>query len=101
MKTITIIGYGKMAQAIAKGLNNRFKLEIIGRDENKILDFISTNSLINTSYMIATDIINIESKIVVLAIKPYALEAFKYEGEASILYSLLAGIDIDLSLIHI
>lgn len=94
MKTITIIGYGKMAQAIAKGLNNRFKLEIIGRDEKKILDFINSNSLLNTSYIITNDIINLQSKIVVLAIKPYALNAFKYEGEASILYSLLAGVEI-------
>ena len=35
LQTISIIGYGKMAKAIAVALNGKFALEIIGRNRRK------------------------------------------------------------------
>lgn len=94
MQKITIIGYGKMAAAIACGLNNKFKLEIAGRDECKIKSFIEENSLKYASISHIKSEFDIENKIIILAIKPYALEAFKYKNKAKCCYSLLAGISI-------
>ena len=96
MQEISIIGYGKMAEAIACGLNSKFNLEIIGRDEDKILNLIKRNNLLNTTYKVINNKqIDIESKVVILAIKPYALESFVYINKASIVYSILAGISIE------
>ncbi|RAX55289.1 pyrroline-5-carboxylate reductase [Helicobacter sp. 16-1353] len=91
---ITIIGYGKMAKAIACGLNGKFELEIAGRDEYKIQDFIKENSLKNTSISHIESQFNVKDKIIIMAIKPYALESFKYKDKAHSVFSLMAGISI-------
>lgn len=96
MKTISIIGYGKMSEAIVCGLNGKFNLEIIGRDENKMIKFIEKNNLLHATYnVVKNKEINIESKILILAIKPYALESFVYVNRAKVVYSILAGISIE------
>ncbi|MDE6885456.1 MAG: pyrroline-5-carboxylate reductase [Helicobacteraceae bacterium] len=94
MKKITIIGYGKMAKAIACGLNNKFELEIIGRNKQKLESFIKDNNLANT-IIHATNKINLQDKIVILAIKPYAFDSFKYKNKANTIYSIMAGISIE------
>ena len=77
MDTISIIGYGKMAKAIACGLNGRFRLEIIGRDREKIEHFIQENSLLNTTS------INIKSTIDI------------YENQSKVVFNIMAGVSID------
>lgn len=94
MQTISIIGYGKMAKAIACGLNGKFRLEIIGRDKEKIEDFIQTNSLLNTTSFHSQKTIDIKDKILILAIKPYALEYFKYENQSRVVFNIMAGVSI-------
>ncbi len=103
MQKITIIGYGKMAKAIAVGLNGTFELEIIGRNKAKMTSFVRENALKNASVVCAdlrdlsgeSGAIDIEGKSVILAIKPYALDSFRYTGKARAIYSIMAGISIE------
>ena len=94
---ISIIGYGEMAKAILYGMKNgKWKMEnveIVGRDEEKMKEL--SNELGCTYSLI--DGYDISEKIVILAIKPYALEevAKKLKGEANILISILAGKDLN------
>lgn len=103
MQKITIIGYGKMAKAIAVGLNGTFELEIIGRNKAKMQGFVRENALKNAS-VVCVDLsdlsgesgaIDIEGKSIILAIKPYALDSFHYTGKARAIYSIMAGISIE------
>lgn len=94
MNTISIIGYGKMAKAIACGLNGKFRLEIIGRDKEKIERFIQENNLLNTTSLNIQSTIDIKDKIIILAIKPYALEYFKYENQGKVVFNIMAGVSI-------
>lgn len=95
MQEIIIVGYGKMAHAIALGLHNKFALEIAGRDERKINNFILENNLTGTKAKKIDKDFDIKDKIIILCIKPYALESFNYNNEAKALYSILAGVNID------
>ncbi len=87
---LTIIGTGKMAEAIIKGLIKRKeKILVVGRDEKRLQQLFSTYPLI-TEHL---DNFNIEGDNIILAIKPYALQevAKKLKGKASTLISILAG----------
>ena len=102
MQKITIIGYGKMAKAIAVGLNGKFELEIIGRNRTKMEAFVRENALKNASVVCvdcgessAYSAIDLTGKSVILAIKPYALDSFRYKGKARAIYSIMAGISIE------
>lgn len=97
MQTISIIGYGKMAKAIAVALNGKFALEIIGRNAEKIERFICENALQNAKIVLCAEssAIDIANKSVILAIKPYALDSFAYTGKARAIYSIMAGISIE------
>ncbi len=107
MQKITIIGYGKMAKAIAVGLNGTFELEIIGRNKAKMQGFVRENALKNASVVCVDSsnlssesgaidgTIDIEGKSIILAIKPYALDSFRYTGKARAIYSIMAGISIE------
>lgn len=97
MQTISIIGYGKMAKAIAVALNGKFALEIIGRNAEKMERFICENALQNAKIVLCTEssAIDIANKSVILAIKPYALDSFAYTGKARAIYSIMAGISIE------
>ena len=103
MQKITIIGYGKMAKAIAVGLNGKFELEIIGRNKAKMQSFVRENALKNVSVVCAESgessaedfAIDLQGKSVILAIKPYALDSFRYKGKARAIYSIMAGISIE------
>lgn len=104
MQKITIIGYGKMAKAIAVGLNGKFELEIIGRNRAKMEAFVRDNALKNASVICvesgessAEDLpsVDLQGKSVILAIKPYALDSFRYKGRAKAIYNIMAGISIE------
>ena len=92
MKKITIIGNGSMAFSLANGLKDKYKLEIIGRDIEKINDFEKRLGVnINKNIL---DNFNIENKTIILCVKPNNLEEVskKINGKAHIFISVLAGI---------
>jgi len=84
---IYIIGYGAMAKAIASGLDIPFS--VVGRDEEKLKKFAKA---FNCKYYLLDDF-EIDNKIILLAVKPYALEevSLKLKGKAEVLISILAG----------
>jgi len=90
---ISIIGYGAMARAILAGMkNSKSKIEnveVIGRDEKKLKE-IEKEFNVKTALI---DDYDISGKIIILAIKPYALQevSMRIKGEAEVLISILAG----------
>ena len=90
---ISIIGYGSMAKAILQGMKNgKYEMknvEIVGRDEEKMKNL--SNEL-GCQYALI-DGYDISEKIVILAVKPYALQeiSMRIKGEAGVLISILAG----------
>ena len=90
---IAIIGYGAMAKAILAGMRNgKFKMEnveVVGRDESKLRK-IKKEFNVKTALIDGYDI---SGKIILLAIKPYAIQevSMRIKGEAEVLISILAG----------
>jgi pyrroline-5-carboxylate reductase len=89
MQKVTIIGYGAMAEAIGRGLKGSYQLEIVGRDPTrgeKLAEKVGGS-------FYPLEKFDIGGKIVILAVKPYALRevAEKLRGTAEILISILAG----------
>lgn len=95
---VLFVGYGNMACAIAKRIdsntNGKYTIQVCGRDRQKAQDFIQTNNLHNASSIDSAPI-DIQDKIVILAIKPYGLDEFIYKGVAKSVYSVLAGVNIE------
>jgi len=89
--TLTIIGAGAMAQAMADGLKDRYKLEFVVRDLTKV-DNLKKNYSISL-----LDNFDISEKNIILAVKPYALSsvASNLKGKAHTLYSVLAGTSLE------
>ncbi|EAK0951761.1 pyrroline-5-carboxylate reductase [Campylobacter lari] len=85
MSEIYILGNGAMASAIAKGLEDTYKVVIVARDLKKA----SGLNLKVLSY----DEFDMDNKNIILAFKPYALEevAIKLKGKARWLISVLAN----------
>ena len=88
---ISIIGTGKMAYALIDALKDSFEIEVVGRDKQKIKK-LQENGIEAKSY----DEFNSQEKVIILAIKPYALkEVSKYfKKTPNILISVLAGTKI-------
>ena len=91
--TLTIIGPGSMAMAIAHGLKDKYILEFVARDISK-LETIKKEFSAN---VFALKDFDISGKNILLAVKPYALESVGREvkGEANTIYSVLAGSTIE------
>jgi len=87
--TLTIIGPGSMAMAIAHGLKEKYTLEFVARDISK-LENIKNEFSANVYDLKDFDI---TGKNILLAVKPYALESVgkELQGEAETIYSVLAG----------
>ena len=95
MQTVTIIGNGTMALALAQGLKGKYHLEIVGRDEKRLEAFAKkVGGSIETAPI---DGFDIENKSVILCVKPKNLNevAKKVHGKASLLISILAGTTIE------
>lgn len=95
MQTISIIGYGKMAKAIAVALNTKFALEIIGRDKSALEAFLCDNNLKNATIIHTDSTLDLQDRRAILAIKPNALDFFDYKGKAEAIFSVMAGISIE------
>ena len=95
MKTITFIGNGNMALSIAKGLKDKYKIEVVGRDTKK-LSIFEKNLGINIDKF-SLDNFDVTQKTIMLCIKPANVEevSLKLKGQARVIYSVLAGTTIE------
>jgi pyrroline-5-carboxylate reductase len=88
-----IIGYGEMAKAILKGMQNaNLKMDnvgVVGRNKEKLQN-IQKEFGVKTFLL---DGFDITDKEIILAVKPYALQeiSMRIKGEAKAIYSILAG----------
>ncbi len=91
---LTIIGPGKMALALARGLEKEHELTIVGRDGEKLLHF--TKQLSKHAKTALLEKYEIEGETIVLCVKPHALKktASALKGKAETIYSVLAGTEI-------
>ncbi len=92
---LTLVGPGKMALALARGLEKEHELTIVGRDGEKLLRF--AEALTRHADTALLDKYDIEGQTVILCVKPHALEsvAKALKGRAAALYSVLAGVSIE------
>jgi len=91
MKLITFIGNGNMALSIAQGLKNNYKIEVVGRSQEKLDKFEDTLGVkIKKALM---DNYDMSDKTVLLCVKPANVEeiATRLKGKARVIYSVLAG----------
>ncbi|OQX73089.1 MAG: pyrroline-5-carboxylate reductase [Campylobacteraceae bacterium 4484_4] len=102
MKRLIIVGNGKMAEAIVRGLCQKMDLTVVARDVTALEKMhalcggrLSTKKL--------DEGVSIEGENVLLAVKPYALEAVAehLKGRANALFSILAGTAIEQLVLHI
>ena len=93
MKSLILLGYGKMARALALGLKGKFALYVGGRDSHKIQEFCKELQL---SVLPQTNnTIDIEGKEILLCVKPYALGQFRFVGKAKCVYSILNAVSLE------
>lgn len=95
-KSVTILGSGKMALAIAKGLGDSYAIEVVSRSTTSLDRFENALgvSIKKTLYKDAS----INNKHVIVCVKPQNLEQiapYFYEQQAYALYSLLAGTTLE------
>ncbi len=85
-----IIGNGKMADAIISGAVHEYNVKVVARNKKKL-------SAKNVETILLEDGFDIDGKIILLAVKPYALELVSplLRGRAKAVISVLAGSSID------
>jgi len=90
-KTLTFIGNGNMALAIAMGLKHNYSIEVVGRSTKNLAKFEEALGVKVAKYPLKD--FNITGKTVIFAVKPQNLEEVSglIKGEAAVLYSVLAG----------
>ncbi|WP_345993405.1 pyrroline-5-carboxylate reductase [Sulfurimonas sp. HSL-1716] len=95
-RSITLVGNGNMAFAIASGLISSYDLEVVGRDMNKLNDF-ETRLKTNIKKTLYKDF-NAQDKTLILCVKPANITSMKelIKGRAKTLYSVLAGTGIEI-----
>lgn len=93
---LSLIGNGRMAHAIAVGLQDYYALEIIGRDLAKLEQFQSSLDQPCATRLLQEGV-DLTDKDVILCIKPYALTELNHydiKGTAHRLISVLAGVSL-------
>ena len=95
MKTITFIGNGNMALSIAKGLKENYKIEVVGRNLEKLEKFEKELGISVDKYLIND--FNMEGKTLLFCVKPANVEEVTKEikGKARVIYSVLAGTSVE------
>ncbi len=94
-KSITFIGNGKMALALAKGLCETHTIEVIGRSMSAIEKFEQAlNTHVKKALYSSADITD---KTIILCVKPANLKEIAplLKGKAEVLYSVLAGTTLE------
>lgn len=91
MKTITFIGNGNMALSIAKGLKENYKIEVVGRNLDKLDKFEDELGVKIDKYLM--DEYSVAGKTLMFCVKPANVEevATRLKGKARVIYSVLAG----------
>jgi pyrroline-5-carboxylate reductase len=100
-KTLTFIGGGNMARAIANGLKGCYKIEVVGRSMERLDAFeAALECPVKKSLL---DDFAIDGKTLVLCVKPANLEEVgsKLKGRANVLFSVLAGTSLEALAKHI
>jgi len=94
-KLLSFIGNGNMALAIAVGLKDRYEIEVIGRDQDKLEHF--EKALGKNIQKHSLEGFDISNKTIIFAVKPQNLEevSAKLKGKAQTLYSILAGTTVE------
>jgi len=95
MQTITFIGNGTMARSIAQGLKEKYLIEVVGRNPEKLDDFEAALGKKVEKFLL--DDFDISDKVVLLCVKPGNLEsvAKQLKGKAKLLLSVLAGVPVE------
>jgi pyrroline-5-carboxylate reductase len=95
METITFIGNGNMAFAIADGLKDNFDIEIVARDQQKSDNF--EKKLGKNIKKSLLDNFDISNKNIIFCVKPANLQEVgkKLSGVANEFYSVLAGTTLE------
>jgi len=95
MQTITFIGNGNMALSIAQGLKDKYHIEVVGRDMDKLTKFEEALERKIDKYLL--DDFDISDKTVLLCIKPNNIQEVsqKLQGKAELLISILAGTTLE------
>ena len=90
-ETLTFIGNGNMALAIAKGLESSYDIEVIGRSMER-LDAFEAHLGCSIGKSLLDDV-DISGKTVLLCVKPANVTSVgaTLNGKAKVLYSVLAG----------
>jgi len=92
---LTFIGNGNMAKALIEGLISTYEIEVLGRNKKSLEALKKQLPQITTK--IISDSEDISGKNIVLCVKPYSLPDLspKLKGEATSIYSVLAGTPIE------
>jgi pyrroline-5-carboxylate reductase len=95
MQTITFIGNGNMALSIAKGLREKYNIEVVGRDMDKLDQFESDLDISVDKYLLNS--FDMTDKTVMLCVKPANVEEVgkQLKGKARVLFSVLAGTSLE------
>ena len=95
MQTITFIGNGNMGLSIAKGLKDKYKIEVVGRDMKKLDAFEEALGTQINKHLI--DNFDMTEKTILLCVKPANVEevASKLKGKARVIFSVLAGTSLE------
>lgn len=100
-KTLTFIGNGAMALALAKGLKKDFDIEVVGRNMKNLEAFERALGL--TCKKDLLEGCDITDRTLIFCVKPANVEEVgqKLQGSADTLYSVLAGTSLDKLSTHI
>lgn len=92
MKTITLIGNGKMSIALAKSFGKKYNIKVVGRDKTKLA--LLKKDMPHIQTLVYDEVQSLSDDIVFFCVKPYALGSVsKYlkDKNINILISILAG----------
>jgi len=95
MQTITFIGNGNMGLSIAQGLKEKYNIEVVGRNMNKLDAFEKALGVNVDKYLL--DAYDATDKTVLLCVKPANVEEVskKLKGKARVIFSVLAGTPVE------
>ncbi len=95
MQTITFIGNGNMGLSIAKGLKEKYNIEVVGRDMKKLDKFEKELGISIAKHHLKN--FDVSDKTLLLCVKPANVEevADTINGTARVIFSVLAGSSVE------